>query len=115
MEKESNNAEIDSDTESIMTSVTDISIYHEMDQVIADLHSLQQLQSQMIDQFQSLSSSFTSTNNNDILYIKYNNEKYDFDDLLDKVSKRSKEEMEAGGKMRLGDLLMEVVSEMIIQ
>ena len=88
-------------SESEMSSVTDISIYHEFDQMIAELHSIQQLHEQSIQHFQQISSITSLTNNNnDKIIITYDKKKMDLDELLDNVYEESVD------GMRFGELLL---------
>ncbi len=99
---------MEEEIESEMTSVTEISIYHEFDQMIAELHSIQQLHEQSIQQFQQISSiiSLTNNNDNDKIIITYDKKRMDLDELLDNVYEESENELK-DGKMRFGELLLE--------
>ena len=55
--------DIETETDSVISSMTDVSIYHEFDQIMAELHSIQQLHHQTIQQCQQLSSSITTLTN----------------------------------------------------
>ena len=46
--------DIETETDSVISSMTDVSIYHEFDQIMAELHSIQQLHHQTIQQCQQL-------------------------------------------------------------
>ncbi len=94
---------MEEEIESEMTSVTEISIYHEFDQMIAELHSIQQLHEQSIQQFQQISSiiSLTNNNDNDKIIITYDKKKMDLDELLEDIYDES-----VNGR-RFGELLLE--------
>jgi copper chaperone CopZ len=99
---------MDEENESEMTSVTDISIYHEFDQMIAELHSIQQIHEQSIQLSQQISSITSLTNNNDDnkIIITYDKKKMDLDELIESIYEESENELK-DGKMRFGELLLE--------
>lgn len=97
--------QMDSDSESDMSSVTDISIYHEFDQMISELHSIQQLHEQSIQHFQHISS-ITNDSNNDNIIITYDKKKMDLDELLESIYSESEARLK-GGEMKFGELLLE--------
>jgi len=99
------------ETESVITSMTDVSIYHEFDLMIAELHSIQQLHHQTIGRFYNLSSSITDITDDDKIYINYKNEKIDLDDFLDKINMESLVEIKESGEMGFGKLLLSRLGE----
>jgi len=96
---------MDNMSESEMTSVTDISIYHEFDQMISELHSIQQIHEQSIQQISSITS-LTNNNDNNKIIITYDKKKMDLDELIENVYEESENELK-DGKMRFGELLLE--------
>lgn len=103
------------DKESVMSSVTDLSIYHEFDQMIAELHSIQNTHNQLIEHFYHLSTSINSTSNNDseddTIIITYNNDKINLDNLLEIIYNESMERIKSGGKMEFGNLLLDYLKK----
>lgn len=108
----------ESDMESVMTSVTDLSIYHEFDQMIAELHSIQNTQDHLIQNFHQLSTSIQSVSNNDLnndkIIITYNKEKVDLEYVLELVYKESMDKIKKEGKMEFSNLLLNYLKDVLL-
>jgi hypothetical protein len=107
--------EMDSDSDSVITSVTDLSVYHEFDQMIAELHTLQTTQNILLTQFEQLSSSITYITDDDKINIIYNNENIELDDFLDKINEESMEELKKTGNIQFGKLLLDRLDQTIFK
>jgi len=107
--------DIETETDSVISSMTDVSIYHEFDQIMAELHSIQQLHHQTIQQCQQLSSSITTLTNDDKIYIICDNKKMDLDDFLDEINMESLQIIKNKNEMSFSKILLDSLSRSTIE
>jgi hypothetical protein len=100
--------DIISDTDSILSSASDLSIYHEFDKIIAEVHNIQQTCEEAHDRITNLSN-IVSTLQQDTLYIHYQDTVCHFDNVLEEFHQKALLTIQHTGENTFGSLLLNIL------
>ena len=87
-----------SETSECMTSVTDISIYHEFDCIIAELHAIQGTQHEALEALHRIQGGLHALDDRVMIYDEVADDMFDLDEIIDRLHNESMKAIENGSK-----------------